>query len=134
MNIQSQPNGNDCGLYALACAAELAEGHDPVLCQWDCAQMRPHLLHCLEEGRIHRFPTTKLRRIPLGSRVRVSKKEAIYCICRMPNDKSQEMTECCRCFLWYHNTCVGLIHSKETLKGLHWCCPICQDIMNTATS
>ena len=134
MNIQGQPNGNDCGLYAIACAAELVTGHDPVLCQWDCKQMRSHLLRCLEAGRIDRFPTTKQRRIPLGSRVRISEKETLYCICQMPNDKRQEMTECCRCFLWYHNTCVGLTQCKETLKDLHWSCPLCTDVINMATS
>ena len=40
MNIQSQPNGNDCGLFALACATELVHGDDPHLCNWDLTRMR----------------------------------------------------------------------------------------------
>ena len=134
MNIQGQPNASDCGLFAIACATELVEGHDPVLCQWDCMQMRPHLLCCLEAGRIYHFPTVKQRRVPLGSRVRRSIKEMLYCICRMPNDKGLEMTECSRCLRWFHNTCVGLTHCKETLKSLHWCCPLCEEVVKIATS
>ena len=80
MNIHSQPNSSDCELFAVACATELVEGHDPVLCHWDCDQMRPHLLRCLEAGRIQRFPTIKQRRVPLGSRVVRSVKETLYCI------------------------------------------------------
>ena len=35
MNIQTQPNLNDCGLFALACATELFHGFDPVLCSFN---------------------------------------------------------------------------------------------------
>ena len=32
MNVVAQPNSYDCGVYALACATELAHGFDPVVC------------------------------------------------------------------------------------------------------
>ena len=97
MNIQTQPNLNDCGLFALACATELVHGFDPVLCSFNTASMRPHLLACLEAGYISRFPCIKRRRVLFGSRVRKTCKESIYCICRKPNDKSKPMIRCDQC-------------------------------------
>ena len=44
MNTEKQPNGFDCGVFALACATELAFGCDPVLREWDVKNMRPHLI------------------------------------------------------------------------------------------
>ena len=46
INIMNQPNGSDCGLFAIACATELVERKDPALCHWDCTMMRPHLMQC----------------------------------------------------------------------------------------
>ena len=43
MNVQGQPNEYDCAVYALAAATELAYGCDPLICRWDCDQMREHL-------------------------------------------------------------------------------------------
>ena len=60
----NKPNLNDCGLFALACATELVHGCDPVLCSFNNASMRPHLMACLEAGHISRFPCTKRRRKP----------------------------------------------------------------------
>ena len=86
MNIQNQPNLDDCGFYAIACATELTHGHDPVMCKFDNAAMRSHLISCLEAGYLERFPCKGVRRVPFGSRVRKFTRELIYCICRMPND------------------------------------------------
>ena len=36
IEIQSQPNSSDCGLFAIACATELIEGFDPATCHWSC--------------------------------------------------------------------------------------------------
>ena len=79
MNIQSQPNSYDCGVFAIACATELVHGCEPVLCNWDISKMREHLLVSLEMGYLDRFPCTKKRRVPLGSRVRESTKEILFC-------------------------------------------------------
>ena len=59
MNVHSQPNLTDCGLFALAFATELVHGEDPVLCSFDCSAMRLHLLQCLEAGFVERFPRKK---------------------------------------------------------------------------
>lgn len=95
MNIQLQPNNNNCGLFALACATELVHKCDPVLCNWDnILKMRQHLLVSLENSCIICFPSTKQRRTKLGNRVRKSTKETVYCSCHMPNDKCKPMITC----------------------------------------
>ena len=124
MNIQTQTNSSDCGVFALAAAVELVEGHNPVVCYWDCTRMRSHLLQCLMEGRMIRFPLIKQRHIRFGQSIRKSEVEKIYCLCRMPNDKALQMVECTRCLKWYHNNCVEL-KSEENLKDMKWICPAC---------
>ena len=43
MNMQAQPNCNDCGLFAVATATALAFNVDPLLCHFDGPRMRTHL-------------------------------------------------------------------------------------------
>ena len=53
VNIQHQSNGSDCGLFAIACATELAHDRDPpLLCVWETERMRPHLRDCFESRKI----------------------------------------------------------------------------------
>ncbi len=52
VNVQSQPNGSDCGLFAIAFATELIHGNDPFRCHFDVSSLRGHLLDCLENGKI----------------------------------------------------------------------------------
>ena len=61
LNTMAQPNAHDCGMFALACATDLAHGCDPVLSEWDLDDntMRKHLVECLERGYISPFPVKK---------------------------------------------------------------------------
>ena len=127
MNIQTQTNGSDCGLFAIACATELVDGCDPVLCHWDQAQMRPHLMQCLIEEKMLRFPCTKRRRIPFGQRVRKSETERLFCTCRLANDKKRPMIECTSCRRWFHNDCIGL--GNVDVKELRWKCTECSQAL-----
>jgi hypothetical protein len=130
MNVHAQPNLTDCGLFAVAFATELVYGKDPVLCNFDCAAMRLHLLEILEAGVVQRFPCTKQRRVPIGSRVRKTIREQIFCQCRMPNNKDKAMIECSNCKKWYHKGCEG-IDTEETYKGKPWKCSSCIDFVNS---
>ena len=87
LNTMVQPNAHDCGVFALACATDLAHGHDPVLSEWDLDHntMRKHLVECLGRGHISPFPVKKTRRIPLESRVHRTFEDQIYCVCLSPN-------------------------------------------------
>ena len=46
--------------------------------------MRQHLISCLENQNMERFPVLKERRIPFGGAVIFSEEEDIFCICCMP--------------------------------------------------
>ena len=131
MNIDSQHNTNDCGLYALANATELVMKGNPVLCVWDANKMRQHLLHCLENEQITNFPVIKQRQIAFGTRTKKSFIfcERIYCICRMPEDKSA-MIKCEKCLKWYHMSCMGL-DPDVNHNGVAWSCTGCLELVNT---
>ena len=130
MNVQGQPNLYDCGVFAIAFATELAHTSDPVACRWDCKRMRQHLLSCLEKGEMTTFPKVGRRRVPFGMRVHKFFKEEIYCVCRMPNDKSKMMIQCYNCFKWFHCDCMSL-PAKESYKDKKWMCIICQDFLHS---
>lgn len=121
VNVETQKNSFDCGILSIAMATELVAGNDPAGYHWDTAKMRPHLLACFEQGSMTPFPKLGRRRIPFGSRVRVSVLEKVFCIptCRMPNDKDRGMTSCDSCPGWFHFDCVQLDEkdssSTETL-------------------
>ena len=53
-NIERQLTGNYCGVYALACATDLA--HNLLHVKWDSEAMRQHIISCLEAGQVSPFP------------------------------------------------------------------------------
>ena len=65
-----------------------------VFSDFDTSVMRSHLLTCFESGVIKRFALRKVRRCPVGSKVRKGITELIYCSCRVPNDKRLSMIQC----------------------------------------
>ena len=103
--VQRQINFNDCGLFSLAIATDLCNGTDPTTQAYDQGSLRKHYVNCLESGRMIPFPKTTRRVLHhLGStRMTV----AIYCVCRMPNDK-KEYVQCSQCNAWYHPLCVNI--------------------------
>lgn len=52
-----QTNGCDCGVYAAAFLASLLEGERPVDKIYEVGEMRDHLVHCLEVGKLSPFPS-----------------------------------------------------------------------------
>ena len=132
MNIQGQPNGYDCGMFAIACATELVHGYDPVFCNWDVPRMRQHLLTSLEKGFLDRFPCSRRRRVALGGRVRKSVREPLYCSCRLPNDRSKPMICCDQCQKWFHKDCEG-VDLTQSFKSAKWLCGGCKDLMQSVT-
>ena len=130
MNVHTQPNLTDCGLFAIAFATELVFGQDPVLSFFDCASMRPHLMQCLEAGVFERFPCKKQRRVPFGSRVRVTHKVDVFCSCCMPNDKDKAMIKCENCRKWYHKECEG-VDKDKSYKGKPWQCTSCNNFVKS---
>ena len=130
INVMSQPNTWDCGVFALANATELLYGYDPARCHWEVGGMRKHLLECLKRGHMLRFPTLKQRRLPLGSRVKFSFKESIYCVCRMPNDKKIPMVQCSSCTNWYHGQCLNINVEDVEDSERKWICDECKEMLS----
>ena len=130
VNVPTQRNSYNCGVLSIAMATELALGHDPATCQWDTANMRPHLKACFEQGMMTPFPTLGRLRVPLGSRVRHTVLEKVYCIpsCRMPNEKKRGMIFCDTCHSWFHFPCVSL-DPEDHMSSSTWSCPKCQDFL-----
>lgn len=56
----TQEGQNDCGLFALAYAAELARNEDPSSKIFDQSKMRQHFFECLESGFIIPFPIKRI--------------------------------------------------------------------------
>ena len=121
VNVQSQPNGWDCGLFAIAFATELVHGSDPSLCHFDTGTMRQHLLCCLEKGYLSHFPCHKKRTIPLEGKVKKSVEEHIYCTI---NDKTRPMIACNDCNKWFQKDCSNLDVNKS-YKEIKWICSSC---------
>ncbi len=55
-HVERQEGSNDCGLYAIAYATDLANGRDPSRLSYSQAEMRKHLIECLESEAIAPFP------------------------------------------------------------------------------
>ncbi len=131
VNMQTQENSDDCGLFAIASAAELAYGRDPCSCDWDCTMMRDHLRNCLEANSILPFPTIGKRLVRLGCCIRIEHKIEIYCSCRMPDSK-RSMIRCSYCTIWYHKDCMK-IQNDQQCKG-KWRCPPCENNIKLLSS
>ena len=54
--VQKQPDGHNCGPFAIAYAAEILDGRSPSEAVFDVNKMREHLITCLEMQRLTPFP------------------------------------------------------------------------------
>ena len=66
MDVKKQSNGSDCGVLAIAYAFDICSGMNPCSVRFDHSKIRPHLITCLENCQVSRFPV-------LGDRERVSR-------------------------------------------------------------
>ena len=83
MKVQKQTNSVDCGLYALAFATSLVNGINPEDETYSVEELRPHLLKCLQDGKMKQFPReseTTHQRVRATTAVKLN----LYCHCRMP--------------------------------------------------
>ena len=120
-NVQWQSGGSDCGLFALAFATSLCEGHDPSAILYNQPQMRNHLFTCLVAGKITTFPHR-----PSSRRDKTeSELIPVFCICRLP-DNGGVMIQCSKCDEWYHRSCIRLPEKYLNNDQLSWCCSQCK--------
>ena len=123
--VQRQIGSNDCGLFALAFATVLCHGLDPVNQRYEQQSMQQHYVSCLENGAMVPFPKTT-RKVPLHITSKISS-VAIYCVCRMPYDKTEYVQCSYRCRAWYHTSCVK-IPEWAINSGRKWKCDKCKKL------
>lgn len=115
MPCQAQPDGYNCGPFALAFATALVFGMSPSTVRFDVPRMRHHMRQCLIAKKATPFPTVDVK--ISATRWRSSKTIAVnvYCNCRMPYDPSCEnvkfrkMIQCENKFCvikWFHIGCL----------------------------
>ncbi len=133
VNFQRQLNTKDCGLFAIAVAAELVGNTgNPLLrdVHWDVKKFRSHLTSCLESQHISRFPKKEIDRLRCVSstmeQFRYLRKEKLFCVCKMPNDRSMPMIQCNHCKEWFHEKCIKIDLAR--LDSQVWNCDSCDKV------
>ena len=121
IDVQNQQGTCDCGLFSLAFAACLANGHQPEKQLFDQTKFRKHLYHCLVKGELTMFPTVKSR-VPKKV-IKSTDTIPIFCECRMPDHGN--MVQCCQCMEWYHIECVDVPKRALDYSNEPWFCDNC---------
>ena len=106
-NVQRQLGSNDCGLFAIAFAVDLAERNDLTQIFYKQDEMRDHLVDCFRNKKLTLFP----RNIKHGLYRNDDTKETtllISCHCGRHNTLD-DMVTCCMCRKKYHTGCVSNI-------------------------
>ena len=60
--VQKQADGYNCGLFAVAYAADVLAGTSPIESYYDVQRMRPHLMECLVNKNLSPFPKVHKRK------------------------------------------------------------------------
>ena len=119
-NVQMQRNAYDCGFFAIANAITLAFGQNPANQTYDARQMRSHLIGCLENKTMTKFPVVRFS----GKRKSIKKSIAIeiFCLCRLP-DTNELYVFCDECSSEFHPECVNI--TKPITNSMKFTCPKC---------
>ena len=118
MDVEKQSNGSDCGVLAIAYAFDICSGMNPCSVRFDHSKIRPHLINCLENCQVSRFPV-------LGQRESVERKPKtveLHCSCLLPGD---EMAKCDSCHVWYQRHCMDIPREVFGESEVHWECKRC---------
>ena len=87
VNVQQQRVGTlDCGLFAVAYATEVCYRMDPAKASFEQSKTNIHLIQCLEEGKLARFPQTNKVRKGLRPPKSIALHLPLYCYCNMPEN------------------------------------------------
>ena len=119
-HLQRQVGSMVCGLFSIAMATALCYDDDPTSMRWDQESMRSHLISCLKDGEMLRFPTNNEQ----GSPGEIGKMQPIkvHCMCRMRhNTRKERMAQCTTCGVWFHEKCLDIPKTVFTKKS-PWAC------------
>ena len=60
--MQKQEDGYNCGVFAVAYAADISAGASPMESYYDVQRMRPHLMECFVNKNLSPFPKLRKRK------------------------------------------------------------------------
>ena len=124
MDVGQQTNGSDCGVLSIAFAYDICSGNNPCKAKYNHKSIRQHLLKCLEECRLSRFPLLGERR---HSMVKHTQEIEIHCSCRMPEVVGRDvMAECDSRNVWYHQHCMDIPREVFGDSEVEWVCRKCK--------
>ena len=131
LQVQQQSNSIDCGVFAIAFAADVCFGLPPNESCYDVIEMRNHLSTCLQLQELSPFPKIS-RRVP---RCRFFQRYInIFCVCRqnffMSDTKDSAdnfMARCSICYEWFHKKCMSISKKVFSSEDEHkkWKCSNC---------
>ena len=112
-SVQQQRNCFDCAVFAIALATSPGFGDRPEEIIYDSKIMRQHLLNCLRNKRMERFPLQD------GNTIQHCKRKTlvieVFCSCRQPY--YPVMVMCTKCEDWFHFDCERIprsaIHNED---------------------
>ena len=121
IDVQTQSNCSDCGVFSLAFGISLCQGEDPSTISCITYQLRDHLYKCLENHKMSTFPRRNHQRIARSGHQETFN---FYCECRLP--RYGKMIECGQCKEWFHKKCV-VAPNAVWKKGntTQWFCKNC---------
>lgn len=119
-NSLIQKGASDCGLFAIAYATDLAHGNDPATLRYNQDKLRLHFLHCLKQKQLTPFPSEKTQ----PGKMKMEHVR-IFCSCRLPDNKKENMAQCQKCFEWYHQSCGKIPKNIFKNAKAMWLCTQC---------
>eukprot|EP00058_Branchiostoma_floridae_P007950 XP_002593438.1 hypothetical protein BRAFLDRAFT_70783 [Branchiostoma floridae] len=116
--VQRYWNENDCGLFAIAWAMDIAEGQDVSRVVYDERKMRGHLEKCFEKGKLTPFPRLTSRRRRIGP----TKAHQISLVCHCEQGGRLGRLERCKaCRRIFHVSCLPVSPPRDGT----WACDGC---------
>ena len=128
LGVQQQLSSSvDCGIFAVAYAAEVCYSKDPTKANFHQDRIRGHLKECIEAKQITPFPKKSNRKkqhtvVKTGT---IKIPITLYCYCHMPEDYD-DMIQCDSCDTWFHKSCVHIPKGKKLVRDMTWNCVKCQ--------
>ncbi|CAH1251049.1 PKD1L3 [Branchiostoma lanceolatum] len=119
--VQRQWNADDCGLYAIAWAVDIAEGQDVSRVVYDDRKMRSHLQMCFKEGNLTPFPRLTSRRKRVGPTM--VHQITLVCHCEQ-GGRLGRMERCRACRRIFHVSCLAT-SPPWSYRTCTWVCGEC---------
>ena len=119
LQVQQQSNSIDCGVFAIAFAADVCFGLPPNESCYDVIEIRNHLPTCLQLQELSPFPKIS-RRVP---HCRFFQRYIdIFCVSRQniflsdtKDSADNFMARCSICYEWFHKKCMSI--SKKVFSS-----------------